>query len=117
MVFVAMMIWFGAKDNITAQLKTLFFYYLLSIIAVSYLMMTTVLLGFLFYQAMFRLQRFEHRRHRCRIGITVLTIVLCLFNLTEQLGYHVIYTYCHLNELNFHIRSDFCTKIDSLNQF
>lgn len=112
-----MIIWFGAKDNIAAQLKTLLIYYLVSYAIVSCLMMTTVFFGFLFYQAMFRLQRFEHRLHRFRIGITVLTIVMCLCSLMQQLSYSATYTYCHLNEMSYHIRSEFCTYIDNLSHF
>lgn len=82
-VFCILLIAFGSADRVTEMLKIIRVYYIVAIMMVTYLMLASLFVGYLYMQAMYFFQNLEFRRHRFRIGLTILMIMMALFNLTE----------------------------------
>lgn len=78
----------------TQQLEYLLIYYIIGIMTVSAFSVSSFTVGNLYLRAMRDFQRYEFDRHKWRVRFTTIVIVMCLFNLAEQLGFRTQLVAC-----------------------
>jgi hypothetical protein len=94
-IYVILLVISSGDDEFILQLS--YYFSAGSTIVFSWFMMTSIFIGFLYLQAMYFFQKFEFRRHRFRVGVSILTIGSALFNLVEQVYGFSVLTGCKLD--------------------